>query len=349
MKKTATKTTVKKQMKKKPISSAINRGKQSEPDKALRIGIIAPSSVVPVEDFKKGVAHLEAAGFGVEVHPTVLGQDYFYPADDETRAKAFLDFAYRDDLDLIWCARGGYGATHLLPYLKKASLRKKPSPKTFLGYSDATALLEFTRVNWGWNAIHSPMPSNTVFTNLKDTEWASIMEQIEVATRGKKASHLSASNFSSLKPVFVPKSLEKKPITAPIVGGNLAVWNSLIGTPFAGNARGKILFLEEIQENIPRINRMIHHLEQAGGLKGVKAIILGDFLDCHDSVMKVNDRPIRKIYPSEEALDFVFRLIGEKIGIPIWKNAPVGHGPNYHALGMGLRYTLDSKGNLKLV
>jgi muramoyltetrapeptide carboxypeptidase LdcA involved in peptidoglycan recycling len=64
--------------------------------------------------------------------------------------------------------------------------------------------------------------------------------------------------------------------------------------------------------------------------------------------MKVNDQPIRKIYPSEEALDFVFRLIGEKTGIPVWKNAPVGHGPNYHALGMGRRYSIDSKGNLKL-
>jgi muramoyltetrapeptide carboxypeptidase len=323
--------------------------KTSSASPKLRIGIIAPSSVVPAEEFKKGVDHLEAAGFSVEVHPTVLGQDYFYPADDETRANAFLEFAYRTDLDLIWCARGGYGATHLLPALQKASKRKKPSKKTFLGYSDATALLEFTRVNWGWNAIHSPMPSNTVFTNLKDTEWASIIEQIEVAALGKKSSSLNASNFSSLKPVFVPKALAKKTITAPIVGGNLAVWNSLIGTPFAGNARGKILFLEEIQENIPRINRMIHHLEQSGGLKGVKAILLGDFLDCHDSVMKVNDQPIRKVYPSEEALDFVFRQIGEKTGIPVWKNAPVGHGPNYHALGMGRRYSLDPKGKLKLV
>ena len=314
--------------------------------KSLKIGIIAPSSVVPADEFQKGVEHLQAQGFEVEVHSTVLGQDYFYPADDETRAKAFVEFAFRDDLDLIWCARGGYGATHLLPYLKKATHRKKPKKKTFLGYSDATALLEFTRVNWGWNAIHSPMPSNTVFTGLKDTEWSSIIEQIELATRGKK--QVQASNFSSLKAVFLPKSAAKKTITAPIVGGNLAVWNSLIGTPYAGNAKGKILFLEEIQENIPRINRMMHHLEQAGGLKGVKAIVLGDFLDCNDSVMKVNDQPIRKIYPSEEALDFVFRLIGEKTGIPVWKNAPVGHGPNYHALGMGRRYSIDSKGNLKL-
>jgi len=314
----------------------------------MKIGIIAPSSVVPADEFKKGVAHLEAAGFEVEVHPTVLGQNYFYPADDETRAKAFLEFAFRDDLDIIWCARGGYGATHILPDLKKATAKKKPKKKTLLGYSDATALLEFTRVNWGWKTIHSPMPSNTVFTTLKDSEWKSILEQMKISLAGKKTSTVSSSNFSSLKPVHLPKGSMKKPIVAPVVGGNLAVWNSLIGTPYAGNARGKILFLEEIQENIPRINRMLNHLEQSGGLKGVKAIVLGDFLDCHDSVMKVNGEPIRKVYPSEEALDFVFRLISEKTGIPVWKNAPVGHGPNYHALGLGLKYSFDSKGNLKL-
>jgi muramoyltetrapeptide carboxypeptidase len=317
--------------------------------KTFKIGIIAPSSVVPADEFKKGLEYLKKAGFEVEVHPTVLGQDYFYPADDQTRAKAFLEYSFRKDLDLIWCARGGYGATHLLPDLKKATVRKKPSKKTLLGYSDATALLEFTRKNWGWNTIHSPMPSNSVFTTLKNTEWKSILEQIEVSLIGRKKSSVIASNFSGLTPVYLPKGAMKNPLIAPMVGGNLAVWNSLIGTPFSGNARGKILFLEEIQENIPRINRMMHHLEQSGGLKGVKAIVLGDFLDCHDSVMKVNQQPIRKIYPSDEALDFVFRSIGKKLNIPVWKNVPVGHGPNYHALSLGLNYSLDSKGNLKLV
>lgn len=317
--------------------------------KKLKIGILAPSSVVPGDELKKGIEFLKANGFEVEVHPTVFGQTYFYPADDLTRAKAFLEYAFRSDLDILWCARGGYGATHLLPDLKKATIRKKPKKKTLLGYSDATALLEFTRKNWGWNTIHSPMPSNSVFTSLKDTEWKSILEQIETSLMGRKKTSVQASNFSGLIPVYLPKGVSKKPIIAPVVGGNLAVWNSMIGTPYAGNAKGKILFLEEIQENIPRINRMMHHLEQSGGLKGVKAILLGDFLDCHDSVMKVNDRPIRKIYPSDEALDYVFRLIGEKLKLPVWKNVPVGHGPNYHAIGLGQKYSLDSKGNLKLV
>jgi muramoyltetrapeptide carboxypeptidase len=315
---------------------------------SLHVGIIAPSSVVPASEFLQGVEHLKRNGFTVDIHPTVLEQDYFYPANDEQRAAAIIEYAFRDDLDLIWCARGGYGATHLLPLLKKATARKKPGKKTLLGYSDATALLEFTRTHWDWNTIHAPMPSSKTFTQLKTSEWTSILEQIEVATTGRKVGSLSASSsFSSLKPVFLPKSAEaKKAITAPIVGGNLSVWNALIGTEYAGVAKGKILFLEDIQENIARINRMIHHLDQSGGLKGVKAIVLGDFLDCNDTVMKVNDQPIRKTYPADEALDFIFRLLGEKLQIPIWKNLPVGHGPNYHAISLGRKYTLGTSGKL---
>lgn len=317
--------------------------------KPLRIGIIAPSSVVPAAELRAGVDFLEKKGFIMEVHPTVFGQDYFYPANDQTRAAVFMEFANRDDLDAIWFARGGYGATHLLPLLKKASAKKKPKKKTLLGFSDATALLEFTRVNWGWNTIHAPMPSSANFPELKPSEWASVAEQLEVATSGRKTSSLSAaSSFSTLKPVFLPKKIAKKAIVAPLVGGNFSVWNAMIGTPFAGNAKGKILFLEDVQENIARLNRMIHHLEQAGGFKGVKAIVLGDFLDCNDTVMKINNQPIRKLYPADEALDFIFRSLGERLQIPVWKNLPAGHGPNFHALSLGRKYSLSPQGKLNI-
>lgn len=314
---------------------------------ALRIGILAPSSVVPAEELQLGVDYLKNQGFEVVVHPTVLGQDYFYPANDEARAAAFLEYAMSKEIDALWFARGGYGATHLLPLLKKATAKKKPKKKILLGYSDATALLEFTRIHWGWNTIHAPMPSSKTFTLLKDSEWKSLVEQIEFA-RGKKPKKMEGSNFSDLKPIYLPKNSAKKKISAPIVGGNFSVWNSMIGTPYAGNTKGKILFLEDVQENIARLNRMIHHLEQSGGFKGVKAIVLGDFLDCNDTVMKINHQPIRKLYPSDEALDYIFRLLGDRLQIPIWKNVPAGHGPNYHSITLGKKYTLSPNGTLSL-
>ncbi len=85
-----------------------------------RVGIVASSSVIPKVEFEIGKNFLEREGFQVECHPSIFGEYFFYPAPDEVRAEALIEFSKRDDLDVIWCARGGYGATHLLPYLDRA-------------------------------------------------------------------------------------------------------------------------------------------------------------------------------------------------------------------------------------
>ena len=123
----------------------------------IRIGIVATSSVVPKVEFEIGVTFLRSKGYSVDVHPKVLGEFMFYPAPDAERAEALIETALRKDLDALWCARGGYGATHLLPHLNRAKNKLKRAPKkTLLGYSDATALLEWFRVNLGWKTIHAP-------------------------------------------------------------------------------------------------------------------------------------------------------------------------------------------------
>ena len=323
----------------------------------IRVGIIAPSSVVPKIEFELGIEHLKKNGFEVEVHPQVHQQSFFYAGTDEERAKAFVDFSLREDLDAIWCARGGYGATHLLPTIEKLTKKKKPKKKLLLGYSDATALMEYSRTQWGWNTIHAPMPSLRSFSVLPEAEWHLLKELIHYSLLKTK---LLPQNFH-LSPIHVPKGFKK--IEAPVVGGNLFVWNTLLGTPYVGNARGKILFLEEISENTGRVNRMMHHLEQAGGLKGVKAIVLGDFTDCHDTVPKtlqIKPDPIsseflknppteamgnlREIYPSPIALDYVFRGVGERNKIPVFKGLPIGHGENHFSIFLGKKHELRLNG-----
>jgi len=325
----------------------------------IRIGIIAPSSVIPKVEFDLGIEHLHLRELQTEVHLSVFGEYYFYPGSDEARADALLEYAFRDDLDAIWCARGGYGATHLLPFLEKATLRKKPPTKVLLGYSDATALLEFARTRWGWKTIHAPMPSLRTFSLLKPEEWDSVLDPLRQHCRKAKNPKISYE----LKPVYLPKSFRS--LEAPVVGGNLSVWNALIGTKYAGNARGKILFLEDLQENAARINRMVHHLEQSGGLKGVKAIVLGDFLDCRDTVPQCLQRPprddenyaeflrhppkeamglLRTPLSPSEALDFVFRSLGERNRIAVFKGLPIGHGPNFYSIELGRKKSLKKNG-----
>ena len=325
--------------------------------KKINIGIIAPSSVIPKAEFELGLSELKKIGFSVKVHPSTYENYFFYPAPDLDRAKAFFEYATDPSLDILWCARGGYGATHLLPFLKKMSSRKKPKPKTLIGYSDATALLEFAKNEWGWDTIHAPMPSLRTFSILKKAEKETLLNFISVACKIEKKAE------SQFKLQFIHRPSNFHSLEAPVVGGNLFVWNSLLGTPYQGNASGKILFLEEIQENLGRINRMVHHLEQAGGLKKVKAIVLGDFLDCNDSVGNSLDsipdnvsedflrnppsqllKPMRTLYSSEVGLNFIFKELGVRNQIPILKGAPVGHGPNYFPLFFGKKYSILKNG-----
>lgn len=325
----------------------------------IRLGIIAPSSVIPKVEFELGVDHLEKNGFEVEVHPQVSKRHFFYAGSDEDRAKAFLEFAFRKDLQALWCARGGYGATHLLPFLEKATKTKKPPKKTLLGYSDATALMEFARTRWGWNTIHAPMPSLRTFGILSSTEWTVLMDAIQQSVLKTKPHPMRFE----LSAIHLPKGFKK--LEAPVVGGNLAVWNALLGTKYVGNARGKILFFEEISENLGRVNRMVHHLEQCGGLKGVKAVVLGDFTDCNDSVPKalIANPPrderfeehlrhppadamgyIREIFPPIEALEFVFKGLGERNKIPVFRGMPIGHGSNHCSIFLGKKHELRANG-----
>jgi muramoyltetrapeptide carboxypeptidase len=332
----------------------------------IRVGIVATSSVVPKLELEAGIAHLRAQGFQVEAHPLVTGEHFLYPADEKARARALIEFSAREDLDVIWCARGGYGATHLLPYLRrwKKSLRtKRVRPKILIGFSDITSLLEWYRVNLGWRTIHGPMPSMRVFPVLPREEWDPLLNLIRSPHRiGKPRPPLF-----SLKPVFKPEGFRE--ICAPLVGGNLAVWCALLGTPDQGSTRGKILFLEEIQENLGRIHRMMHHLEQAGGLKGCKGIVLGDFTDCGDSVPvglsrgpgtgesheeflssppKDALKPLRRTFGDEEGLRMIFREFGEKLGIPVYSDVPSGHGGRHHSLALGLPYRLARSGRFGL-
>ena len=335
----------------------------------IRIGIVATSSVVPQVEFEIGTEFLKREGFQVECHPSVFGDYFFYPSPDPERAQALIDFSKRDDLDAIWCARGGYGATHLLPFLDRAKKQlKTKKKKTLLGYSDATALLEWFRINLGWKTIHAPMPSLRTFSVLEHEEWRILKALVFQSVSPKLAKKNEIITYSHLlTPVFVPKRFSS--VEAPLVGGNFFVWNTLLGTKNAGNARGKILFLEEIQENVGRLNRFAHHLEQAGGLKSVRAIVLGDFLDCNDSVPQCLQNPppdhvdlteylknppksaltgLREVVPSNEALDFIFKGLGDRNKIPIFRGVPAGHGPNHHSLFLGQAHRLQKNGQFHL-
>lgn len=332
----------------------------------MQIGVIAPSSKLPMIEFRMGLEKLREAGMSPIVHPQCKKSHLFFAGTDEERALAFFEYAMDPRFSVVWAARGGYGAARLLPYLEQYTAERGiPDHKLLLGYSDATALQEYVRNRWGWATMHAPMPAMRKFCVQKKDEWDSLLRFIYGGTEGK-----AAKSPWEKKPLKFINGAPKAPIETELTGGNLAVWTSLIGTPFAPQSKGKMLFLEDVDEPLYRIDRMLHQLTQAGAFKEVKAILLGNFLNCRDTVARVlavepktdaalkrllNDpkpeelKPLRKKLEERKALRDMFGELGDRLGIPVAEGMPVGHGPEIAALPLGADYRLDRRGQLRLV
>ncbi|MDB5298169.1 MAG: putative muramoyltetrapeptide carboxypeptidase, partial [Phycisphaerales bacterium] len=141
-------------------------------------------------------------------------------------------------------------------------------------------------------------------------------------------------------------------VAGDVVGGNLSLWASLAGTPWQPDARGKILFFEEVGERLYRVDRMVVQLEQAGMFDGAVAVMLGDFTDCGDEspTMAGGDGrpavPLRPVVPLADGLGEAFGRVARRLGVPLATGLPVGHGPNYWPLRLGERHRLTAGGAL---
>ncbi|MCM2280151.1 MAG: LD-carboxypeptidase [Oligoflexia bacterium] len=328
-----------------------------------RIGIVAPSSKVPQVEFQLGIEQLRQAGFEPRIHPQCRKSHLFFAGTDEERARAFFEFAEEPALDALWCARGGYGAIRILPLLEKLEREKgRPPRKLLIGYSDATALMDFVNARWGWPVLHAPMPGIRAFCVQTAPEWKSLTDFI----RGERG---IAMPWGRTRLKFAGERPSEE-LRAPVVGGNLTVWNMLVGTPFAPRPHGKILFFEDVTEGLYRLDRMLQQLLLAGGFKGVRAIVLGNFDGCVDYVPNVlahpprtpkarqrmllaprasDLQPLRKKLPAERWIPKLFGEIGAKLGIPVAYGLPAGHGPGHASLPLSAEYRLSPLGEFELL
>lgn len=307
------------------------------------VGIIAPSAPVPEIELMMGATRLAREGFEIALHPQVKNRYTFYAGTDLERALAFLDYAFDPDIEILWAGRGGYGAIRILPILDEIIAKVGvPEPKTFIGFSDQTILLEYVRKKWGWRAIHGPMPGTSHLDHVKGKDFKRLVE----LARG-----IENPVSWKLKPVHVPASFQS--VQNELAGGNLTMIQSVFGTPYALDAKGKILFLEEITEAPYRMDRTLQQLNLAGFFENVRAIVLGTFTGCEDSSMQVRAdyppskkmKPLRKVLNEKQVLHEVFGALGEELGIPVYSGLPVGHGPKgTAALTLGRSVTLKRDG-----
>jgi muramoyltetrapeptide carboxypeptidase len=263
--------------------------------------LIAPSSNIAPDMVAKTKAYFETLGRKVILPEDTFGKDLLCANTDELRFK-HLKEALLSDADEIVNIKGGYGLTRLMPQLM--TLSKPTKMKLMYGISDATALHIFLNQVWDWPTVHGPAGGQLSEQRVDDV---SIERTLRVMEGG-----LSAYVLPDLLPLN-PAAKKLSSISGKVIGGNLTLVQTCIGTPWQLQASGKIYFFEDVQERGYRIDRMLCHLQQAKLFEGVKAILFGDFIKGEE--------------PNGTDLTWeVIHRFAEDLLIPIFQLPGCGHG-----------------------
>lgn len=272
--------------------------------KGSKIAIVAPAWKVTPEKISAAVKWIEEKGF-VPVYDDRLFAEYNqFAGDDDFRASVLQEYLDRNDIDAIFCARGGYGTIRIIDKLDFTKFAEHP--KWIVGFSDVT-VLHAKMQQLGYQSIHGIMSKNF------ESDDKVSMESLYDALTGKWHA-VETQGSASLK------SFEG----TLIVGGNLSVLYSMLGSDLFPETDGKILFIEDIDEYLYHIDRMMMALKRAGKLSHLKALLVGAFNDMHESSLPIG-MTAREI-------------IAEKVkeyGYPVIWDYPAGHIDNNLALVLG--------------
>jgi muramoyltetrapeptide carboxypeptidase len=283
------------------------------------VGVVAPASQVNDSvNTERGVRYLESLGYRVMVGEHA-GRRIGYLAGTDKQRVADLHTMFRHrEVSAIFCLRGGYGTPRLLPFLDYAMIAR--NPKILAGFSDITALQLALLKKCGLVTFHGPMVA---------VEMAAGMDQrTEEMFWGmlSSPSRPPAIRFES-QPVSV---LHRGTAEGRLIGGNLSLLVSLVGTPYLPRLEGGLLCIEDVNEEPYRIDRMLTHLRNAGVLGKVSGIISGNFLDC------VPKDPSTPSLTVEEVL----RECASATRVPFLANLPFGHSSSKLTLPVGVQARL---------
>ena len=286
------------------------------------IGIISPaSSPDELSRIQTGVKYLESLGYQVKVGANV-GKNHGYLAGTDQERVDDIHSMFKDkNIKAIFTLRGGYGAFRLLDKIDYRVV--KNNPKIFVGYSEITSLQMAFFEKAGLLTFAGPMVAVDFYDEVSpytnELFWATI-------TSNKKLGKIKYPENQKTP------YLQKGVASGRLIGGNLAVFAHLLGTPYFPNLTGKILMVEDIGELPYRVDRMLNQLRLSGSFKKIKGIILGRFVDCHE-----HD-------PNKKTLT-LGEVISEYIGnikVPSIYTFPHGHIKDFVTIPFGLKVNLNA-------
>lgn len=234
-----------------------------------RVALIAPASPVPPEKFGPAVRAVEELGLIPVVYESCRRAHGYFAGDDQLRAND-MNAAFADpDIDGILCIRGGYGAQRIMSRIDFDLIRR--NPKYFGGYSDITALHIMINQYCGFVTYHTPMPATELCGGVDEYT----LGYLNRVLFGEPLNELK--NPGDMPPV---KTLVGGCARGVLTGGNLSLVASSLGTPYEIDTRDKILFLEDVDEEPYRIDRMLLQLKAAGKFRDCAGILLGCWTNC---------------------------------------------------------------------
>ena len=278
-----------------------------------RVALVAPAGPLrDAGDLERAEANARSLGWHPVPGPNALARLGYFAGTDAVRL-ADLNNALNDPaIDAVWCVRGGYGAMRLLAGIDYAALVRRP--RALIGYSDITAIHAAAGVSAGLVTFHGPTARGELTPFSRASLERAVRQDLPLC-----------GDAPGARTVFPGRTQGR------LAGGNLALLASLVGTRHAPDLDGAILVLEDIDEAVYRLDRMLVQLRLSGMLAGVRGIVFGAFTNCPEA----SDDGSRTLD------DLIDELAGE-LRIPCIAGAPFGHIADQWTLPLGATAELDA-------
>ena len=295
------------------------------------IGLVTPGSPVTEQQLAETVSKLEGLGFRTTYNDSVLSEYGYFAGKDRERADELMEMFTREDVNGIWCVRGGYGSIRILDMIDYDKIRL--NPKVFIGYSDITALITSIYEQTGLVTFHGPV-------GISDFNRFSLKSIEKLLLDPQKSYKYPYNREKETRdnPEFDRYTITGGVAEGELIGGNISVLDSMIGSRFEPDFENKIVYLEEIEEKTYRVDKMVFHLLSGTNLKKSAGIVMGVMGDCN-----INDEPRLSL---KRALDDLLK----PLGIPVSYGLSFGHIKRMITIPTGIQASFDAhKNSLKLL
>lgn len=288
------------------------------------VGICAPARKVSREDTAEGIALIQSKGYRTLESPGLYGAYHQFSGTDHQRREDLQYLLDHPEVKAIISVRGGYGCGRIVDSLDWDQFKKHP--KWLIGFSDLTVLFNKLR-QLNYAAIHSPM----LFNFSQEKLYRPAAEHLFELLRG------------DLKAMVLPADLTVHALNRTgtaegiLCGGNLSIIYSQAGTLTDIDTRDTILFLEDLDEYLYHIDRMMMQLLRSGKLSHIRGLIVGGMNDMKDNAV-----------PFGETAEQIIRRICEPFDFPVWFGFPAGHIPVNHPIILGAKVRMEVRTALKL-